>query len=101
MNTEITLAAPSTPAQRLALQAASALRAITDEAKQRNSEQLIALSESATEGQQAEHIRAVVAVTIGQLSADASDVTREHARQWGQWALDVADGVERGQPAEV
>ena len=46
------------------------------------------------EGHIAEHIRGMVAATMGSLSTDASDVTRNTAAHWQQWALGVADGVE-------
>ena len=59
------------------------------------------LSEGADEAHVAEHIRGMVAVTMGHLSADASAVTRNNAEQWQDWALDVADGVTRTVPATI
>ena len=48
-----------------------------------------------------EHIRGMVAATMAHLSIDASAITQENAAHWQQWALGVADGVERGLPAVV
>lgn len=59
--------------------------------------QLAALRDEAKESHIAEHIRAIVAVTMGNLSSQASDATRNDAQQWQQWALGVANGLE--QPA--
>ncbi len=101
MNIDTTSGSPLTLVQRQAHEAANALHATTDEAKRHNTEQLAALSDGVTEAHRAEHIRAVVATNIAHLSIEASDVTRAQAQQWGRWALDVADGVERGQPAAV
>jgi hypothetical protein len=50
--------------------------------------------DAANEGHIAEHIRGMVAATMGTLSADASDATRDDAAHWQQWALGVADGTE-------
>lgn len=60
---------------------------------QEGTEQIAALRLDANEGHIAEHIRAMVAATMGQLSMHTSDATRNDAEQWQQWALDVADGL--------
>ena len=49
---------------------------------------------AADEGHIAEHIRGMVAATMGHLSTDASEATRSDAAHWQQWALGVADGME-------
>jgi len=59
------------------------------------------LSEGTEEGQVAEHIRGMVAATMGHLSADAPTMTRGNAERWQDWALDVADGVTQTRPATV
>jgi hypothetical protein len=35
----------------------------------------------------------MVAATMGHLSVQATDITRNHAEHWQQWALGVADGL--------
>jgi hypothetical protein len=56
-------------------------------------EQIAALRIDANEGHIAEHIRGMVAATMGNLSIRASDTGRTEAEQWQQWALGVADGL--------
>lgn len=80
-------------------EAAASEHAIKAEAKQENTRQIAELSDGANEVQQAEHIRGMVAVTMANLSINASGATRENAGQWQEWALGAADGVERGAPA--
>jgi len=95
-NDTATSALPSpslTPAQ----QADAALRATTIEAKAENTRQVTALADAAAESHVAEHIRGLVAWTVAHVSTNASAATREHTEHWQQWALDVADSVERGQ----
>lgn len=60
---------------------------------QKGTEQIAALRDDANEGHIAEHIRGMVAATMGSLSLHALDTTRRDAEQWQQWALDVADGL--------
>ena len=55
--------------------------------------QIAALRDGADEGHIAEHIRGMVAATMGSLSGHASDATRNSATHWQQWALGVADGI--------
>ena len=58
-------------------------------------QKIAALREDAIdEGHIAEHIRGMVAATMGNLSTDASDLARNHTEQWKRWALGVADGME-------
>lgn len=93
-----TLPSPAlTPTQ----QADAALRATSLDAKAENTRQLAALADSATESHVAEHIRGLVAWTVAHVSIDASDTTREHTENWQQWALSVAEGIERGQTAHA
>ena len=63
---------------------------------QQGAKQIAALrgEEAANESHIAEHIRGMVAATMGTLSADASDTTRNNAAHWQRWALSVADGAE-------
>ncbi len=82
-----------TPAQ----QADAALRATTLDAKAENARQLAALADAATESHVAEHIRGMVAWTVAHVSINASASTREHTEHWQQWALGVADRIQRGQ----
>ena len=56
-------------------------------------EQIAALRNDANEGHIAEHIRGMVAATMGHPSVHASDTTRKDAEHWQQWALGVADGL--------
>jgi hypothetical protein len=61
---------------------------------QAGTEQIATLRDDTNEGHIAEHIRGMVAATMGNLSTQASDATRNEAQQWQQWALGVADGLE-------
>ena len=62
-------------------------------AQEENTKQIAALRDDASEGHIAEHIRGMVAATMGHLSVQATDITRNHAEHWQQWALGVADGL--------
>lgn len=55
--------------------------------------QIATLRDDAQKGHIAEHIRGMVAATMGNLSSQATDATRHDAFQWQQWALAVADGL--------
>ena len=57
-------------------------------------QQIANLREDANDAHIAEHIRGMVAATMGNLASDANDVTRNNAARWQQWALGAADGVE-------
>ncbi len=97
MNTEsITMARPS-PAQ----EAEAALQALTAQAKAENLSRVAELSGDIDESHVAEHIRGMVAATMGHLSADAPTSTRKNAEHWQEWALGVADGVAQTVPAAV
>lgn len=95
MNTESNAMALPSPAQ----EADAALQAITGQAKEENLSRVAELSEGADEAHVAEHIRGMVAVTMGHLSVNASATTRINAEQWQDWALGVADGVAQTAPA--
>ena len=97
MNTESNAVARPSPSQ----EADAALQAITAEAKAENLSRVAELSEGADEAHVAEHIRGMVAATMGHLSADAPAITRLNAEQWQNWALGVADGVAATVPAAV
>lgn len=71
----------------------SAENAIQAEAKAENARQVSALLAWADSRQQAEHIRALVSITMGHLSQHATLATREHSAQWQDWALGLADGT--------
>ena len=62
-------------------------------AQEENTKQIAALRDDASQGHIAEHIRGMVATTMGHLSVQATDITRNHAEHWQQWALGVADGL--------
>ena len=97
MNTDSNAMARPSPAQ----EADAALQAITGQAKAENLLRVAELSDGADEAQVAAHIRGMVAATMGHLSADAPNVTRNHAEQWQDWALGVAEGVAQTVPAAV
>lgn len=62
--------------------------------KAENSKQIAALSVCADAGQQAEHIRGLVAATVSQISIHASESTRENTTRWQTWALGLADRLD-------
>ena len=97
MNTDSNAMARPSPAQ----EADAALEAISGDAKAENLRRVAELSSDSDEGHVAEHIRGMVAATMGNLPADAPAVTRDHAGQWQDWALGVADGVAATVPAAV
>ena len=98
VNSEITSMARPSPQQEVA----AALHAMSEQAKASSLAIVADLSEGGNdEAHVAEHIRGMVAVTMGHLSADASATTRNNAEQWQDWALDVADGVTRTVPATI
>ena len=66
----------------------------TSQLTQANAEQISALRPDARDSHIAEHIRGMVAATIGNLPIQASEATKNDAAQWQQWALSVADGLE-------
>jgi hypothetical protein len=51
------------------------------------------LRDVANESHIAEHIRGMVAATMGNLSIQASVAVRDDAEQWQQWAVGVADSL--------
>ncbi len=97
MNTDSNSMARPTPAQ----EADAALEAISGDAKAENLRRVAELSEGTDEAHVAEHIRGMVAATMGHLSADAPAITRNNAEHWQDWALGVVDGVARTVPAAV
>jgi hypothetical protein len=56
--------------------------------QQENTKQITALRDEASEGHIAEHIRGMVAATMGSLAVHSTD-----APQWQEWALGLADGL--------
>lgn len=101
MNIDTNSMALPTLAQTMAQEAAAALRAITDEAKAANMQRIAELSEGLDEAHSAEHIRGMVAATMGHLSGTASAASRNDAEHWQGWALGVADRVQRGVSAVI
>jgi len=97
MNIDSNFTARPIPAQ----EADAAQLAIMDQAKAENLAVVAELSDGTAEAHVAEHIRAMVAATMGHLSADAPAITRNNAGQWQDWALGVADGVAATVPAAV
>jgi hypothetical protein len=69
----------------------AAHRAIGASAKAENLRALTELSATADRGQQVDHIRGIVAVTMAQIAADATLATRDSAAQWQEWALGLSD----------
>jgi hypothetical protein len=55
--------------------------------------QIDSLRDVANESHIAEHIRGMVAATMGNLSIQASVAVRDDAEQWQQWAVGVADSL--------
>ncbi len=53
-----------------------------------NTKQIAALHDDVSNGHIAEHIRGMVAATLGNLTVHSTDAT-----QWQSWALGVADGL--------
>ncbi|NRF70602.1 hypothetical protein HLB44_26720 [Aquincola sp. S2] len=80
-------------AERAAREAAGAL------AMEENLKAVAELADSADQRQQAEHIRGIVATTIGRLSSDATAVTHEYAAQWKAWALGLTEGADGAVPS--
>jgi hypothetical protein len=62
-------------------EADAALQSLTDRAKAENLSSVAELSEGTDEAHVAEHIRGMVAGTMGHLSADAPAITRDNAEQ--------------------
>ena len=92
----ITASTPSATqlADWTAHEALAAELAIGADARAENARQIASLSSFASSGQQAEHIRGLVATTMTHLSAQASPATLENTTQWQMWALGMADGIE-------
>ena len=95
MNTDSNSMARPSPAQ----EADAALQATTAPSMAENLRSVAELSDGTDEANVAAHIRGMVAATMGHLSADAPAITRNHAEQWQDWALGVADGVAQTVPA--
>lgn len=77
----------------------AAYRANGASAKAENLRVLAALSATADNRQQADHIRGIVATTMAHLAADATVATRDSAAQWQKWALGLSDALLLGGPA--
>jgi hypothetical protein len=69
----------------------AANRAIGASAKAENLKALAELS--ATADHQADHIRGIVAATMAQIAAGATQATRDSADQWRKWALGLSDAL--------
>lgn len=82
-------------------EAEAALQAITGQAKAENMAAVAELTEGTDRAHVAEHIRGMVAATMGHLSADAPAITQDNAEQWQDWALGIADRVVQTVPAGV
>ena len=101
MNIDTTSTFPPMLAATMTHEAAAAQHAITAESKEENARQITEISDGADANHVAEHIRGLVAVTMGHLSINATAIAGNNAERWQQWALAVADGIERGAPAVV
>ena len=71
----------------------AAYQAIRAVAKAENLKALAELSATANRGEQADHIRGVVAATMAQLAVGATPATRDSAAQWQKWALALSDAL--------
>lgn len=71
----------------------SAQPAFTAQAQADASNQVAALRDEVDDIHVIEHIRGMVAATIGNLPTDASVAARTQAQQWGTWALNIADAM--------
>ena len=102
MNIDFSNSSPPKLAERAANEAFTAQRAIQPQAMADNTKQVYALSDGANGGQQAEHIRGMVAITMAHMSLDANGVTSQNAMHWQSWALGLADRLDRAaaQPKE-
>ena len=89
MNTESNAMAHPSPQP----EADAALHSLSEQAKANNLAIVDDLSEGSDEAHVAEHIRGMVAVTMGHLSTDAPATTQSNAEQWQDRALGVAVGV--------
>jgi hypothetical protein len=94
MNIDASTKSPSQLAEWTAHEAITAQRATEAEAMDENAKHVAALSASADSGQQAEHIRGVVAATMSQISVHATHATRDNAMRWQTWALGLANGFD-------
>ena len=65
----------------------AAVLANGNDAKADNLKALADVAAHASQQQQADHIRDIVATTMAHIAADASRATRDNAAQWQQWAL--------------
>ena len=74
--------------------AIAAQHAVGVEAMADNTRHVAELSAFASGEQRAEHIRGIVAATMGQISINATTATRDHAEEWQAWALGLADGFD-------
>lgn len=99
MHNDTVSTTPPSLAQTTAQEADAALHATTAGAKEENTKQIAELADATVEAHIAEHIRGMVASTVDHVSIHATATTREHTEHWQQWALGVADGVERGESA--
>ena len=88
MNIDCTSTADPSPQNK----ADAALHAMTDLAKAANLASIAELSEDVHECHVAAHIRGMVAATMGSLSSNGTDITRNNAEHWQDWGLAVADG---------
>lgn len=77
-----------TPAEQFAREA------LESHAIDGNLKAVAVLAESATPGQQADHIRAVVAATMAHCASEASAATQAHAARWREWALGLIENLE-------
>jgi hypothetical protein len=80
--------------QQMTLAEQSARAALESHALEGNLKAVAVLAESANPGQQAEHIRGVVATTMAHCSAEASASAHAHAAKWRTWALGLIEELE-------
>lgn len=69
----------------------AAVLANGNDAKADNLKALADVAAHASQQQQADHIRGIVATTMAHIAADASAATRDSAAMWQKWALGLSD----------
>lgn len=98
MSHETTPPSLTPPSDAPARQALAAQQANQDSARAHNAQAVARLGAWADGAQRAEHIRALVAITLEHLGPQAAEDTRASAAQWQAWALGLAEASEAPSP---
>ena len=78
----------------MAHEVSAVLHAIQPGSTAENTRQVKALSPWADGARQAEHIKEMVAVTMGHQSIDINAVIRKNAMKWQSWTLGLASDLD-------